>query len=111
LNAIIHSLFFFHFTHEGYIVSIKRNSTQNLPGFYLRLIPEDRDDERKIWDFKCDTLDELNEWSKVFNEAIELANLREGGGRSNDGSGVGSVDSDRSSASSRIQRAGFININ
>ena len=62
-----------------------RNTT--VSGFYLRLVPSSKDDERKAWDFKCDTLDELNDWSHAFSDAIELANMESsvGGGRnSND---------------------------
>ena len=42
-------------------------------GFYFQLVPSVRDDDRKIWNFKCDTLDELNDWSHTFNDAIKLA--------------------------------------
>ena len=31
-------------------------------------------DERRTWDFKCDTLDEMNEWLSAFNDSIALAN-------------------------------------
>ena len=81
-------------------MSILRNKTQSLPGFYFRLIPVEKDDERKVWDFKCDTLDELNEWSQCLNLAIELADQR------NIEGAAGSADS---SSSSRKQ-LGFISI-
>ena len=50
-----------------------RNTTAS--GFYLRLVPSGKDDERKAWDFKCDTIDELNDWSHAFSDAIQLADM------------------------------------
>ena len=48
-----------------------------IPSFFMppyRLYPTDPGDERRTWDFKCDTLNELNEWSQAFSESIALAN-------------------------------------
>jgi PH domain len=51
----------------GYSLSIEMKKE---PGFFLKLSPSERGDVRKVWDFKCDTLDELNEWSAAFSSSI-----------------------------------------
>lgn len=106
----------------GYNVEVMRNNTNS--GFYLRLVPSSKDDERKVWDFKCDTLDELNDWSHAFSDAVELANIEgaQGGGGSygrnnndddDNGVGDGGVEmpgSGNGGVNGNIRSRGFVNI-
>ena len=36
------------------------------------LQPENEDDDRRNWRFKCDTLDEMNQWVESFTNALRV---------------------------------------
>jgi hypothetical protein len=41
----------------------------------LSLIPIESDDDRRIWEFRCDTSGEVSYWRKAFQDAIENQNI------------------------------------
>lgn len=100
--------------YEGYNVEVMRNTTAS--GFYLRLVPSGKDDERKAWDFKCDTLDELNDWSHAFSDAIKLADIEgsmEGAEYNRYGESNLHISSDNHATTGdgrNTQNRGFVNI-
>lgn len=52
---------------EGYVMST------NVAGdgtYEILLTPEDDDDERKGWSFRCDTAEEMQAWSDCFTDAL-----------------------------------------
>lgn len=53
---------------EGYTLVVGSSS----PPFSISLVPSDPNDVRKVWQFRCDTIAEFNEWVNRFLEALKL---------------------------------------
>lgn len=47
-------------------------STRTAP-FSIRLTPQDSEDDRRVWDFRCDTAEESNVWTEAFNFASTIS--------------------------------------
>ena len=42
------------------------------PPYLITLIPTEQDDIRKSWKFRCDTLNEFNDWIEKFSNALKV---------------------------------------
>jgi hypothetical protein len=58
-------------TFEGYMVD--EDITED--HYELTIAPIDPDDNQKIWEFRCDTLDELALWRDALRETIKASNI------------------------------------
>jgi hypothetical protein len=54
---------------SGYEVKCKLSSP-----FTIRLLTTDEDDDRREWEFRCDTLEETSMWSEAFQNASIVIN-------------------------------------
>lgn len=55
---------------EGYIMVAGTME----PPYAISLVPQDPDDIRKTWKFRCDTLTEFNRWVEMLTAALRLCN-------------------------------------
>jgi len=42
------------------------------PPYMISLVPIDPEDIRKIWKFRCDTINEFNNWIEIFTRALQI---------------------------------------
>lgn len=50
------------------------------PPYMISLVPMDPEDIRKTWKFRCDTINEFNNWIEIFTRALQIAQGGENGG-------------------------------
>jgi hypothetical protein len=51
---------------DGYEIQMPRADSLE-----ISLIPIESDDDRRKWEFRCDTTGEVNYWRKAFQDSIE----------------------------------------
>lgn len=51
---------------------LKKISEKDRPPFEFELKPESDDDDRRLWRFRCDTVDEMNAWMDAFAIAVKM---------------------------------------
>ena len=50
------------------------SKSKGMPCFEFCLVPENSEDVRKVWEFRCDTELEMKKWIFLFAKAIESCN-------------------------------------
>lgn len=43
------------------------------PPYHMTLMPTDADDIRRSWEFRCDTLAEIDDWTGAFTKLNEFS--------------------------------------
>lgn len=51
---------------------LRKISEKDRPPFEFELKPESDDDDRRLWRFRCDTVDEMNAWMDAFAIAVKM---------------------------------------
>mmetsp|Transcript_27981 Transcript_27981/g.47271 ORF Transcript_27981/g.47271 Transcript_27981/m.47271 type:complete len:408 (+) Transcript_27981:107-1330(+) len=51
---------------------LKKISDKDRPPFEFELKPESDDDDRRLWRFRCDTVDEMKAWMDAFAVAVKM---------------------------------------